>query len=117
MSELDIEIKVISAPPPKGPKGPSRLMRALMAAARAALMRPRRLRLSILALFVLLVGTPHVGWDYECRHTMRGPGTCRDVHWCAYYGVQGRRIEFPDEGQSCKLVTFIPLDFQALIGG
>lgn len=117
MKEIEYEIKVIGAPQPKGPKGPNRLIRWLRGATRAALMRPRRFRLSILALFVLVVGTPHLGWDYECRHGMRGPGSCRDVHWCAYYGVQGRRIEFPDEGQSCKLVTFIPLDFQQLFGG
>ena len=30
------------------------------------------LRLILLTLFVLLVGTPHVGWAYECRHSMRG---------------------------------------------
>jgi hypothetical protein len=117
MSKSDWEIEVVGSENSARHNSRRRPLRPVRTALRAALLRPRFLRLCLVGGFLLLIGTPHVGWDYECRHGMRGPGTCRAVHWCAYYGIQGRRIEFPDDGQSCKLVTFIPLDFQKLLGG
>ena len=114
----DFKIEVVGAKPTKRPNGPlTRLRRRIVRLAWAALMRPRLLLLAGLAALVLFVGTPHAGWDYECNHTMRGPGSCRSVAWCAYYGIQGRRIEFPAYGQSCQLFTVLPLDWDRLTGG
>jgi len=114
----DFEVRVEGGAHRRKQQGPlSRLRAHLAQKLRAALMRTRVVVLGGLAAFVLIAGTPHVGWDYECTHPMRGPGTCRAVAWCAYYGLQGRRIDIPDDGQSCQLVTVLPLDFGKLIGG
>ena len=114
----DFEIEVIGAKPPKPPEGPlRRLLRRLGRIAKAVLMRPKAVVLVGLTGAVLVIGTPHAGWDYQCRHPMRGPGTCESVAWCAYYGVQGRRVEVPDYGEQCKLIAFIPLDWQRIKGG
>ena len=82
---------------------------------RGILMRPRLVIAAAAAVFVLLVGTPHAGWDYECRHPMRSGQPCRSVSYCAYYGIQGRRIVFPQDGQSCKLVTLLPPDWKRMM--
>lgn len=114
MSEFEIE--VIGAEKSRKPDGSFR--RLLIVAgrfARAALMRPRALMLSGLAAFVLIVGTPHVGWDYECRHPMRPGQPCRSVDYCAYYGFQGRRVVFPKYGESCQIIKFLPIDFRRII--
>ncbi|NWH08520.1 MAG: hypothetical protein HXY22_07770 [Alphaproteobacteria bacterium] len=116
MSEFDV--KVSGAPPRRKHQGPlTHLRQRIGHALRAGLMRPRAVVLGGLAAFVLVAGTPHVGWDYECSHAMRGPGSCRAVAWCAYYGLQGRRIDVPKNGESCALVTVLPLDFAKLLGG
>ncbi|MFN4202412.1 MAG: hypothetical protein ACK4GM_05100 [Tabrizicola sp.] len=113
----DFEIKVVGARPERREGRVRRGLRLTFRAIRAVLMRPRLLASSGLAVFLLTVGTPHVGFEYECGHPMSGPGTCRNVLWCAYYGVQGRRVEFPRDGESCRIVTFLPLDVNKLIGG
>ncbi|MDJ1008636.1 MAG: hypothetical protein QNJ13_12520 [Paracoccaceae bacterium] len=116
MSDFDIE--VIGGPPPRRPPGPlKRLMARLRLGLHRLLMRPRRMIVIGMAGYLLIVGTPHVGWDYECRHPMRGPATCQSVAWCAYYGVQGRRIAVPRDGVQCSLVKVLPLDFAQLFGG
>lgn len=101
---------------------PARLRAAMLRqratnALRAVLIRPRLLVAGALAGTVLFVGTPHIGWDYECSHQMRGIGTCRSASWCAYYGVQGRRIDIPESGEICDLVKFIRIDWTRLTKG
>lgn len=114
MSEFDIE--VIGGRPPRKPDGPlKRLVRRLGGLLRAAMMRPRLLVLGVLAGCVLVFGTPHAGWDYECRHPIATGQTCRSVSYCAYYGIQGRRVEFPEYGKSCKLINVLPLDWQKIL--
>lgn len=112
----DYDVRVVRGP--KTTKRPGRLRRAAGTTWQLSLMillRPRLLVLSGLAVFVLFVGTPHVGWDYECRHPFSPTYPCRSVSYCAYYGIQGRRVEFPDYGETCKLVTLIPPDWGRII--
>lgn len=114
----DFRIKVVGAKPPRKPDGPLRkVAKRVRASARQGLMKPRRVMLAGLAGFVLLAGTPHVAWEYECRHTMHGPGSCRSVAWCAYYGIQGRRIAVPKDGMQCSLFKVLPFDWGRLLGG
>lgn len=116
MSKFDI--KVLGAKPPKRPEWVfKRLCRKLGTVIKAVLIRPRMIVLTGIAGFLLFVGTPHVGWDYQCRHPMRGFGSCTSVSWCAYYGLQGRRVVRPDHGARCQLVTFLPMDWNKLIKG
>lgn len=116
MSEF--EIRVSSTPPPQKRQGLlTRLHVRIETLIDTALSRPRASLICGLAAFVLIAGTPHVGWDYRCRHGMDGPGSCRVVEWCAYYGIQGRRIDVPEPGESCKLMTVLPLDYAKLFGG
>lgn len=114
MDEFDIE--VVGAGPSRKPDGA--LMRMLKAArrlARVLLMRPRILVLTGSVVFVLVVGTPHVGWDYQCRHPMRPGQPCGSVDYCAYYGIQGRRIVFPHDGETCRIVTFLRIDWLGIV--
>lgn len=107
----DFEVKVIGEKKRKKKVGPPRgVVQRAGAVVRGVLMRPRMLALAGAAGVVLVVGTPHVGWEYECSHPMRGPGSCRYVSWCAYYGVQGRRIVMPENNQQCSVVTMLPLN-------
>lgn len=110
------EVRVIGGKSPKRGDGPvRRLLRRTRAAIRAALLRPGMIVLAGIAAFVLLVGTPHVAWDYQCRHPMQGYGTCRAVSWCAYYGIQGRRVETPELATRCTAVTVLPVEWSKLI--
>lgn len=114
MSEFDVE--VVGASAPRKPDGSlRRTFRALRRLARALLMRPRVVALSGLAAFLLAYGTPHAGWDYQCRHPMRPGQQCRSVDYCAYYGVQGRRVVFPRGGETCRVVTFLRLDWRRIM--
>jgi hypothetical protein len=114
MSEYEVEVI-----PPKTRRkrrdGMGRLVRAVTAPVRATLLRPRLMLYGAAAAFVALLGTPHVGWDYECRHPFSASHPCRSVSYCAYYGVQGRRVEFPAYGDTCKLVTLLPPDWRKLV--
>ncbi|KIC41581.1 hypothetical protein RA27_10110 [Ruegeria sp. ANG-R] len=113
-----IETKVLNNNAPKRGRTENKpLFRPIGQAVKAILMRPRLIVLSGMAGFLLFVGTRHVGWEYQCRHQMRGFGTCNAVSWCAYYGVQGRREVRPEYGTRCKLVTFLPLNLNKLIEG
>lgn len=114
MDEFDIE--VVGAVSPRKRDGAFTL--ALMRVARgvrALLMRPRILTLTGAAAFVMAVGTPHVGWDYECRYPMRPGQPCGSVSYCAYYGIQGRRVVFPDDGETCQVVTFLRIDWRRIV--
>lgn len=114
MSEFDVE--VIGAGPPRKPEGSrKRMLKAARHLARSLLVRPRVLVLSGAAAFLLAVGTPHVGWDYQCRHPMRPGQPCRSVDYCAYYGIQGRRIVFPHGGETCRIVTFLRIDWLRIV--
>jgi hypothetical protein len=63
-----------------------------------------------LAAFVLLLGTPHVGWNYGCKAGPRfGQSGCKIWDWCEYYGIQGRQVIFPKYGESCSPVRLLPL--------
>ncbi|MDF0596321.1 hypothetical protein [Psychromarinibacter halotolerans] len=116
MSKFDV--KVVGSKPPKRPEGAiKRLRRRIGGGVKAVLIRPRMIFVSGIAGFVLFVGTPHVGWDYQCSHSTRGFGSCNSAAWCAYYGIQGRRVERPGYGERCQLVTFIPLNWNKLIEG
>ncbi|MCZ4269075.1 hypothetical protein O4H48_14355 [Rhodobacteraceae bacterium G21628-S1] len=116
MSKFDI--KVLGAKPPKRPEGLFKRLRCRIGGAiKAVLLRPGMIVLAGASGFVVLIGTPHVGWEYQCRHPMRGYGSCNSVAWCAYYGVQGRRVEIPEYGERCQVVTFLPLDWNQLIEG
>lgn len=113
----EYEVKVVGAAPPPKPDGPlRRLGRRTGALALSALHRPRRMIALGLIGFVLIAGTPHVGGRYECRHPMHGPGTCKSVAWCAYHGIQGRRIEVPPDGAQCSLITVLPIQWGKITG-
>lgn len=116
MSEF--EVQVTEARLARAPQRPGkRLFGAVAARIRAVLMRPRLLIVGALTGFVVLVGTPHAGWEYGCRHPMHGPSSCHAVAWCAYYGLQGRRVAVPEPGDSCRLITFLRIDWPRLMGG
>lgn len=110
------KVEVMGGRPPRPPEGPiKRLRRLLNRSARFALLRPKRSIVAALIGFVLLVGTPHVGWDYQCRHAVYGYGGCESARWCAYYGVQGRRVIWPEYGEHCSLVKFLTLNWNDII--
>lgn len=114
MDEFDIE--VVGAASPRKPDGAlTRALGTVGRLARALLKRPRVLALAGAAAFMMAVGTPHVGWDYQCRHPMRSGQPCGSVDYCAYYGIQGRRVVFPEDGESCKLVTFLRIDWRRIV--
>lgn len=112
----NFEIRIVGAKPLERHGNPlKRLYHRIRGAADAVLLRPRAAMLVGLAAFLLFIGTPHVGWDYQCGHATRGFGACRSASWCAYYGIQGRRVERPSYGETCKLITFLPPDWNKLI--
>lgn len=114
MDEFDIE--VVGAGPQRRSEGPVvRLLKRAGCLLRAALMRPRVLVFGGAVAFALAIGTPHVGWDYECNFPARPGQPCGSVNYCGYYGVQGRRIVVPGYGESCKLVTFLRIDWQRIV--
>jgi len=114
MDEFDIE--VVGAASPRKPDGAlTRTLKTVGRWLRALLIRPRALALGGAVAFVFAVGTPHVGWDYECRYPMRPGQPCGSVSYCAYYGIQGRRVVFPEDGESCKLVTFLRIDWRRIV--
>ena len=76
--------------------------------------RPRLLILIGFLGFIGYVGTPHIGWDYQCRHATPGGAPCHSASWCEYYGFQGRRVDYPPYGETCKLVKFLPVDWELL---
>lgn len=108
------EVKVVGS---KRLRRGTRPIRRIGAAIRTVMLRPGAIVLTAVVGGVMFIGTPHVGWDYQCMHPMRGAGTCQSVSWCAYYGVQGRRIETPERGQRCKLMTVLPVNWSKVIEG
>ena len=114
----DFEVEVVGARRKLKSRRPlSRLLGWSGRFIRALLMRPRAVMVLGVAGFVLFVGTPHAGWDYECRHPFSPEQPCRSVVYCAYYGIQGRRVVFPESGESCKLVTFLPISWRRVFAG
>ena len=76
-----------------------------------------RIAVILLAAYLLAVpwvGMPHVGGDYVCNHRRIGNAPCESVKWCAYYGLQGRRLDYPDTGEQCQVIKFLPVDWEAL---
>lgn len=112
----DFEIKVVGAKPPRKPDSiVKRILKRTARTVKAVLMRPRLLTGAGLIGFTIFGGTPHLGWDYQCNHPMRTPGTCVSYDWCAYYGIQGRQIVFPDNGESCAVIKVLPIDWAELV--
>lgn len=110
------QVNVIGGKPPKRPHSFIRRLRGYAGRALVALpLRAGALVLAGSAGFASFIGTPHVGWEYQCGHATRGFGSCRSVSWCSYYGIQGRRVERPGYGERCKLVTLLPLEWNKLI--
>lgn len=112
----DFEVEVVGARRPH--KADGLLARMFGTGSRLVgvlLMHPQALAFIGVTAFVLSVGTPHVGWDYSCRYRTRPGEPCRSVSYCAYYGIQGRRVVFPEYGESCKLITLLPLDWQRIM--
>lgn len=62
----------------------------------------------------VIAGTPHVGWDYECLGRSSSGGGCESYRYCAYYGVQGRRVVVPAAGERCGLIKMLRPDWGAL---
>lgn len=113
----DYEIRVAGGQPAHKPDGPiKRNARIAGSIIRGFLSRPRLVIVSAISAILLFAGTPHIGWDYQCRHPVRYGQPCHAVSYCAYYGIQGRQLEFPETGESCKPVTFRKIDWAALVG-
>lgn len=113
MAEYDVEVIR------KHPRRKTRQagQRRLARMGRAFFLRPRLVLLLGVGAFLAVIGTPHLGWDYECRHPLRGGQPCESARWCAYYGVQGRRIVYPEGDQPCSVITLLPPDWARLFGG
>lgn len=112
----DFEIRVVGAEPPRKPEKPiTRHLLRVGRVCKAVLKRPRAVVFTGLAVFVLFVGTPHVGWDYECRVPMRPGKPCPSLSYCAYYGIQGRRVMFPEDDDYCRLVTVLPIAWDRIL--
>jgi hypothetical protein len=113
-----LKVEVLGGKPPKPPEGwKMRLRRALQSVALAAIQRPKTVMLTFIVGFPLLIGTPHVGGDYQCSHAVWGYGACQAPLWCEYYGVQGRRVIWPESGEHCHLFKLMTLDVVMLIEG
>lgn len=72
------------------------------------LQRGPALALLALAGIVAMYGTPHVAWDYRCYHGKLYNPRCQAYDYCAYYGLYGRRVVFPEPGEACRLVRLMP---------
>ena len=112
----DIEVRVEGRKKRKSRRGipGAGLVRGFWCVLRFFLVRPRLLILIGFLGFIGHVGTPHIGWDYQCRHATPGGAPCRSASWCEYYGFQGRRVDHPPQGETCKLVKFLPVDWELL---
>lgn len=115
MSEF--HIKVETTRPQRKLKGRLRqLARRGIAALGRASRHPVVVAAAGTGAFLLIAGTPHVGWDYACRHATPMGAPCRSAVYCAYYGIQGRRVVFPEPGQRCHLVVLLRPDFKQMMG-
>lgn len=114
MDEFEIEV-VGAKPPDEGDGVLKRVRRMAGRMVRPVLVRPALMGFGGLAGFLVFVGTPHAGWDYQCRHPMLPEQKCMAYAYCAYYGVQGRRVRSPDRGERCPPVAFLPPDWGRLV--
>lgn len=110
----DYEVEVLGAKRRRrrgsGDRPPNRLLGLL----RRILARPGLVACVGLILFVWLVGTPHVAGQYTCNGPLRSVGGCESSYdSCTYYGVQGRRVVFPEPGEQCQLFRFIPVRWES----
>ena len=111
-----IRVEVVSGLPPRRPDGPiRRTWRLLTQTVNLVLRRPGETFLASTIAFLAFVGTPHIAWEYQCRHQVRGYASCQEAVWCAYYGIEGRRVEWMERGQPCKLITILPTDWIGMI--
>lgn len=99
----------------KEPRKERRTLETVGSIARRVLRNRRTLMFGGLVGFLLIAGTPHVGWDYECRHPFSPTRPCTSFVYCGYYGIQGRRVVFPDYDESCKLIKLLPPDWNKLL--
>jgi len=113
--EFDVEVE--GGEPPRRRGGPIwSVLSRINALLNRMLLRPRLVLAGGVILLFLVVGTPHFGWDYVCRHPMRGGQPCRAIEYCAYYGMQGRRLDFPEPGEQCHFVRLMPVQWGKLVG-
>lgn len=97
-----------------GPDAPERAGRHARSAFVHTVLRPLAILAVLFGGIAVLAGTPHIGWNYECRGRAKPDGGCDSYRYCEYYGIQGRRAVFPDEGESCGFVKFVGVDWGAL---
>lgn len=114
MAMYEVKVSGGGKPPRKNGGLVRRVLLAPFKAARWMLVRPRLVLAAGAVGGVMYFGTPHVGWDYQCNHPTRGGQPCTSVSYCAYYGFQGRRVTFPGYGEPCRLIGFVPVDWEKL---
>lgn len=112
----EFEIRVKNAPKHRKPGPIMRFFETAAAQLKKIFMKPRAVAFMAITAGVVLIGTPHIGWEYQCRHAMSGPNTCRSYAWCGYYGIQGRRVIVPPHGYRCGAIKFLRPDWARLIG-
>lgn len=91
---------------PRLPWLPIRL-RLLLSPLRLVLRREALLLLAVVGT-IAAYGTPHVAWDYVCYYRTNYGSGCPAYEYCAYYGVHGRRLVFPERGEACWLIRLLP---------
>ena len=70
---------------------------------------------AVLALLAAVFGTPHLRWEWTCRHRLRSYGDpCSMYESCLYLGIQGWRRLYPEYREPCPFVHLLPIDWRAL---
>ncbi len=64
---------------------------------------------------MLFVGTPHAGWDYECRLPMRSGRAVPGSFLLRILRHSGTAGVFPEDGETCGLVTVLPIDWDRIM--
>lgn len=119
----DFEIKVVRTPRKESENGFMRAIEGVMRAiealedkTRKAFMRPWVAGLTSVTAFIVIIGTPHIGWEYRCHHGFTASNPCRSYASCSYFGIQGRRDVIPPGGEPCSLFTMMRPDWARLVG-
>lgn len=104
MSEFDVEVVGGRDIRPVNTRR-QRAMRALR-----WLIRPRVKVWLALGLIggMLVYGTPHLLITYRCH---KSGGKCQVFTDCNYYGVQGWRAAYPDQGR-CSYLRLLPIQWR-----